>query len=376
MRKFVNTFILLFLLDGTIAFSDALLSLTFGTHFLRLPAAFASLATWIFGTVNFVLLALGARPSKKILLPLILFLPLAAIYRPTAQLALGPPATELLFSLLQLAAGTLALVLIRHENQGEAWLFTKYSCSGPEFQIENTVRFVGFSIFLLVPLLVLNLYFSLSLAFSKLTAGFVHIDPKGVSTEERKYVSGNQTIYLLGMIHIADAEFYRRIISSIPAQSALVLAEGVSDQSGRLKGAPSYDKIASRLGVQTQTQTMSFEGYNIRSADVDTSRFSPQTVELLNLTFEVLASDTVDDTIDTTIRLLAAAESNDGPDIFLRDVINMRDAHLLAQIDESLGQYDTLIVPWGAGHMPGIVAGIRRDGFELKERHRRLAISF
>ena len=47
------------------------------------------------------------------------------------------------------------------------------------------------------------------------------------------------------------------------------------------------------------------------------------------------------------------------------DLLTKRNAHLLEKIRDQLPLSETLIVPWGAAHMPGLAKEIQKTGFRL-----------
>ena len=46
------------------------------------------------------------------------------------------------------------------------------------------------------------------------------------------------------------------------------------------------------------------------------------------------------------------------------DILERRNEHLLGEIAEALPEFEQLIVPWGALHLPAIEAALLADGFE------------
>jgi hypothetical protein len=58
------------------------------------------------------------------------------------------------------------------------------------------------------------------------------------------------------------------------------------------------------------------------------------------------------------------------------DILFKRNQHLLGEIKTHLEKSATLIVPWGAAHMPGIEDGIQKAGFHLEETQEYLIIRF
>ena len=56
-----------------------------------------------------------------------------------------------------------------------------------------------------------------------------------------------------------------------------------------------------------------------------------------------------------------------------RDLLDLRNDHLLVEIEKALRDYDHVVVPWGALHLPGIQEQVRGLGFvQAAETDRRV----
>jgi hypothetical protein len=55
-----------------------------------------------------------------------------------------------------------------------------------------------------------------------------------------------------------------------------------------------------------------------------------------------------------------------------RDILHLRNEHLLSEIEAALEEYERLVVPWGALHLPFIERAILERGFHptASTRHR------
>lgn len=58
------------------------------------------------------------------------------------------------------------------------------------------------------------------------------------------------------------------------------------------------------------------------------------------------------------------------------DVLERRNAVVIDTLWRSLDRYDTIIVPWGGMHMPGIEEAMLERGFVPEEDKERLLFSF
>jgi hypothetical protein len=100
------------------------------------------------------------------------------------------------------------------------------------------------------------------------------------------------------------------------------------------------------------------------NADVDASEFSDVTIRFLAAVAEVYRNESMAEFLSAAVSGEEFTEEEYAT--ILREIIAERDAHALARIDESLEDFDVLIVPWGAAHMPGLEAGLRQRGFEVQ----------
>jgi pheromone shutdown protein TraB len=102
---------------------------------------------------------------------------------------------------------------------------------------------------------------------------------------------------------------------------------------------------------------------DIRNADVDARNFSEDTIAVLGAAARLYQSDR----LAPALREFQATLDELGPDATqnaIRDLIDNRNAHLLTEIRAGLNDYQRIIVPWGALHLPGIEAAILDWGFE------------
>jgi len=196
------------------------------------------------------------------------------------------------------------------------------------------------------------------------------------------------------MIHLGQEDFYSELIESLDSSRTLILAEGVSDNDGRLKEHFSYGKIADLLGLESQ-EKISFPGRVIESldtddsdsdhrdgpdilrADIDLNQFDPRTLEVLNaLAKYVLNSDSLTEGYLEFNRWAQDHISDDLEEVIMNDLINKRNRAVISYLPKALKKYDTIVIPWGALHMQGIEAMVKKRGFRLEESHSRLSIDF
>lgn len=227
-----------------------------------------------------------------------------------------------------------------------------------------------------LPLLVIgNVWMSVSLGLHATTGGYLVLTPRGIASVERRFVRDDTTIYLVGMVHLGQASGYDAIKARFEElDNAILLAEGVTDEQGVLAGSGGYDKVAKRLGLTVQPRADAF-GVEVRRADVDVGSLSKDTQAFLRDALGVWSSDNP----ALAVMTVAAEYDSDAKarallDELYENLIVTRNEVLLAAIDEASDRRN-IIVPWGAGHLPGIEAGVLARGFEPEgEPIRRLLV--
>lgn len=348
---------------AALAFLDALLLVGFGVTPLEGPTSLASLLLLV-GT-PLVFLACASSPA----LPAAIFLPLIAIVTwvqsgaPPLPLWTGTPASHWLRIAIQGIACAAAFVLWPRlaPPGGEA------RSSGVRFGAIVTTGIVSAPI-LAAALLVL----SASTWLELYTRGFLQMDLEGVQIAERSYRLGDREVRLVGMMHIGDTGSYGELFSSFAEPGTLILQEGVSDREALLERQLSYGPLAERLGLESQAGIESYfeEAWeqgdpdqrwpHIRSADLDVADFGASTRAFLESAAALWGAATPADAFDIYLGLWRQPIDLD---LLLDDIIVRRNREVLGALDEELESYPTIIVPWGALHLPGIEAGLEERGF-------------
>ena len=244
--------------------------------------------------------------------------------------------------------------------------------------------------------------FAADAKMSHSTAGFARLAPKGLYMVERVYRRGDQTVRLARMIHVGDKEYYDDVAGSVVPGRTIVLAEGVTDDKGKLRDKVDYGKVANLLGLTSQHELQfagrfideeAFEASLLRPreekgkgkpgpadilrADVDVSAFRPETILFLNAIGEHLKENA--SPVEGIMSLNAWAEKNVTPpmyEVIMDDILHRRNKVLLGHMDKALQRYDTVVVPWGALHMKEIEAEVLKRGFVLQEERKRMSVDF
>lgn len=395
MRTFANLFLFFFIVDGAFSVVDDLLALAFdftGLSPLRNLNAFATL---VLGGVMFFALGFDRRLPKRLFVPLLLFLlwTTAGCWPLTGRLPLQT--LSLVASLLQLLLGAAALTYLRWRS-GHSMQLTREDFSGAPFRITNTLGYFGATLLLLPFLLGFLLLATVSQQIEVKTAGFMRIGPTGLHMKERIYTRDGQRVRLTAMIHIGEQAYFRELAASIRGARTVVLAEGVSDEAGLLKHRFDYGDLGSTLGLASQQEMMlevrdieledlerrdwSEEELNLPHrviADVDLSSFEPLTVEFLNVLGKVISPQGM--FRDNYAAYERWMEEHTDPQLFetiLGDILDKRNTVLIGHLTTALQHYDTVVVPWGAMHMPALEAAVLDRGFSLSEERERRSLDF
>jgi len=348
-------------------------------------------ATWLGGARSALaqlgLLAVAATVPGMLAtprLPVAVFLPLAAttfwLTLGAAPLALWIESDRSLSAIgaaIQLGAVALAFALVRAHNGGRAWWFDAASPERPAFRWRHSL---GFAVALcsLGPLAAIG-YGAIALAteVQVISHGFVRVGWAGISLAERRYQRGDREIRLVGMMHFGNPDEYRALTRTFARESTIVLAEGVSDRERRLDTPLQYGHVAQAIGLapQQDLSTYLLEGEDaetpawpvVRPADVDVSSFSPATIATIQWAAAVWSAPDV----PTALRMVLRGAREQGPDerqAFFADVIDRRNAHLVAEIENALPEYRHVVVPWGGLHLPGIERTVLSWGFRETAR--------
>ena len=162
----------------------------------------------------------------------------------------------------------------------------------------------------------------------------------------------------------------------------------------RSKDTFSYGKVADLLGLDSQ-EKLRFPGRLIEAesldlplsaevgtpdilrADLDLQDFDPRTIEVLNAIGTYLLNSS---SLSSGYREFSQwAEQNITPEtnqVLMDDLIKKRNQAVLSYLPKGLEKYRTLLIPWGALHMPGLEEAVKERGFSLQDSRERLSIDF
>lgn len=375
--RFANIFIIGFAVDGVLsALLFALEPQSAPGFLLVIQRTIASLV-YTGATLIFVAVAFCARLPMSLMLGLVVNVYwLSSGGAPLPLFFDDQVAATRALCLVQLGVSALVFWILRRKNRGDGWLLREANSTGPAFSFAHSSRFIAVVVLIIAPLTAGYLVLFLGTQLEVGTERFVRVDLDGIQLADRRYVRGDEQLRLVAMMHLGEDETYYELTESFVAPDTIVLEEGVSDEHGVLTGAISYDRLAQALGLRAQRPLDTYledgevvdgvRGWPVmQNADVDVSRFSDETLEMLGLATAVWAADDVVAAfLDLYRHSVAHPEQSE---MFLYDILEMRNQYLLGEITNAFDEHQRVIVPWGALHLPGIESEILRDGFVLEE---------
>ncbi len=393
MRRFANLFLILFLCDGIVSFTGELLYLLTATG---LPDWIRSMAAWpvmLAAVPLYVILGIDSRLPKLIFLPQLLFIFWSVFDWWPLSIMLDPAGYLLPAAFCQLILGVAPLLLLKRKK-GAQRLLPPDRFTAPFFSLRNTlIYFIANLIILPAVLVYMVLSFS-SLQLYRQSGGFARLWPNGLQMTEKIYRHEGKEIRLTGMIHIADQTYFEKILQSISSDRTIILAEGLTDKANRLGYRFNYGGIANRLGLTSQekmvftgkriepedVQTAAAtepNGYHILRADIDINDFQPKTVEFLNIIGKhILSTNNRTDGLRAYLKWVRENSGQVSPDSIMGDILHKRNREVIGHMGRVLGHYDTVIIPWGALHMPEIETAVLEKNFRLAETRQRTSIDF
>jgi hypothetical protein len=394
MRILANLFLLLFLADGGLSLVDEVLRTLAGTAALtsiRQPVALAVMALAI---LLFFVLGIDRRLPKRIFLPLIAFALWGAVGFWPLSVTVDYTGFSLLAAAGQLLLGLSMILWLRHRSGGRL-LLSQEMLSGPLFCLGNSLKFAAVSLVLFPFALVFFGLGAVGMYLEQQTAGFMRLTPAGIYMTERIYRQGGKTIRLAGMMHVGKEEYYQDLADSVTFYRTLVLAEGVSDNDHLLQNRFDYSGVGEALGLVSQNE-LNFNGRpitldeidrpfeegeasvpHILRADVDINRFDPRTVEFLNMLGKTLLNRDAAGSSLTAYNAWAVEHMT--PELMrtlMADILDRRNSELVRILFLTIDKYDTIVIPWGALHMPGIEAAVLDQGFHFAAQQRQLSLDF
>lgn len=392
MHVFLNIFLVGFALDALLHVASSQLSGVPGFAWLAgLANALTGLLV-LYSLPVFILMGMRPRLRWRIFLPPCLFLSWVVLGAMPLPIWFDAAEAELAAGSVEAAFAAMAFAFCHQQNAGDGWLLEEASSQGPSFSRRTALAFTALNLVVILPASLAYLAISGAAGVGHLSQGFVSIRADGIHLSHREYVRGEQTIHLVAMMHIGEAAFYEELTDALPVEGTIFLTEGVNDEAGVLPRSLGYSNVAGGLGLVVQPEFGASDlgewpseaeagpiGAETRNADVDASEFSRETLEFLASAARIWSAET------PAQALLRYAELIDGMDpetsrrltaTLSHDLIELRNEHLLVELEQSLLDYETVVVPWGALHLPGILERVRELGFVEQDTTARRVVSW
>ena len=400
LKGAISLFWLAFFADGMLSLTDELAS--FAGEFPAITAARGVVAFVVLvGSLPMAgIVGITPRAPKRILVPLILFTWWAgpAMAFPLAlwnisHLALGLAIVQVL----------LALTVWSVFHPGR-WNRPFAVNEAPAFSWRYLLLAGPTTVFLFFVFALTSTLLGLSTQVESYTGGYVRVRPNGIYLVERKFQSGDREVRLTGMIHVASREFYSSLLSGLdPAVPSVVLVEGVTDRRRLLGGkALSYERVARLLNVTTQSDSVFSErvvaglggqegqgmdgargsehsrsrGIEFKHADVDVETFHPQTIAFILAVIGLLQSADFREFVSNLSDPSSPIADENAQAQVMEDILFARNRRLASEIESSLKDYRSIIVPWGAMHLPEIESWLQTHDFVESGEVARKALGF
>jgi len=393
MRRIANLFMWLFLLDGCISVTDELLRYNAADEGLLGLRSLVALTVLVMGVVVYGGMLFDRRLPKLVLLPQCLFAFWGLVGLWPLPFFVLSDNLGVIIAGLQVSLGLLPFFVLR--GPGRAPFLRQESFTGSGFGVGNLLVGIAPTLFVVPAFLLFFAGAGIVEAIHDGTAGFMTVEARGVTMQERVYRRGTKTVRLVGMIHIGEQSFYDQLTASITEPNALILAEGVSDREGLLTSPFTYNRVAGVLGLSSQ-ESMHLKGKlivpedldkdfaeensahpDILRADLDLSDFDAQTVEFLNVLGEkVFSRGDLAEGLKNYNEWVNSNMNQARYETLMYDILTRRNLNLLEYLKKSLGNYDVIVIPWGALHMRGIEEGVKAQGFRLRQTRERLSVDF
>ena len=361
-----NAFLALFAIDAGLSVLDDLLRAAGFEGFPLLRDAIA-LTVCVALPPMYLLVAASRRLPAAVFLPPIFVAAWLALGAAPLSLAFTDPADfALAASLIQLATAALAYATVYGRSGWRRGLLEPASSDEPGFAPARFACLAGAAVVLGPPLLVAYTVVGLTTWVDSSTAGFVQVQRDGIHLAERHYRRGDQEIRLVAMMHVGPAGLYEQIFASFELPQTVVLEEGISDHAQLIQGGFSYQKLAEKLDLIEQRRPNPPQepgGWpHLRHSDIDVSDLSPETLDFLRKM--ALLVDALDDPESLREMLEDPASLPQASDDVMDEILMRRNHVVLRAIETALIDYERVIVPWGALHMPWLEEQIQASGFE------------
>jgi hypothetical protein len=351
LRKFINFYIVLFLIDSLVSLVNALTGWLLNVQPLFIVQTIVGLLVLFLSVPLYFFIGCLRSFQKRVVALLVVFSFWGGLFVGLPlPIFCGVEKTFFLLSLIQPCVFIIAMVLLRYSGGNKHWLYRAPAFGGVSFRWTRLFGFLAANIFLVLPLIVVFLTVSLSMAVSHFSRDFLQIGLDGISVEARAYRYEGKTIFLLPTAHIAQDGFYEKSIAPMPVENTVVLLEGVTDKDKLLQDGLSYKGMADTLGLETQDNQIFITDRKWKHCDADISEFSEDTIAFIRncaAFYRLWASGNR----ETALQKMASAPQIDHRSL-LKELLDYRNRRVTDCIDDCL---PTSILGWG-----GTLSGRRK----------------
>jgi hypothetical protein len=131
--------------------------------------------------------------------------------------------------------------------------------------------------------------------------------------------------------------------------------------------------MAATLGLSEQQKEFRPSEETVERADVDVKEFTPNTIGFLNLVMRIHSQGL---NAGALMELMTLSPPPGFEKELFDDLLHKRNRHLLNEMKARLPDTESIVVPWGAAHMPEIAKEIQKDGFQLADAREYTVIRF
>lgn len=401
-RLFTQIFLYGFTLDAMFSFWAEFYGITSGPLFdLRNLIALSVLGLGLF---LFAACLFTGRVSKRLMIIPVLFLGWATFAGAFPLPMFYLDNNGLILSGLQVAiAAVLWIFFWRwHGNGGMPGFHDPATAEGRNDFSWNRFLGMGALTAFVLPVLAVCGFLTFGwMQLERIGGGYVRIRPTGIYIARANFVKDSKQVALDGMMHVAQSGFYEKPGWDANGPRTLVLLEGVTDHDGRMVNGLGMDKMAKVLGLASQMEDgyyrrtidalrakqpaggpvakgpVSIENHvDVKAADVDVSTFQPGTLNYLNAMGAVLRSGDLMNFIRAVTDPASPLSNEAIAKGVMEDILTMRNAHLIQEIDAGLATHERIVVPWGALHLAEIEKHLLDLGFTKTKRIEKPAILF
>lgn len=396
----VNLFWFAYAADGVLSLIDELASKKTGLSVLNVARAALGLSVIVASLVMGGVVALTPRAPKRVLVPLILLTWWGGGALAFPLVLLKVPHLMLWLCGAQILSA--AAVWLAFRDRSAKWYQPFALNDAPVFAWKHALIGAPAALAVAGGLAMVGLLGGIAGQVETMTGGYVRLRPDGVYLVERQFRSGDREVRLTGMMHIGGEDFYSSILPrGDHNRPSVVLVEGVTDNEGLLgPDALKYNRIAQLLNTDSQTDS-SFtrrvraglhreeageeaptgeasedDGLWFKHADVDVATFHPKTIAFIVTMMSLMQAENWQQAIQIMTKPNSPINDEEAQNRVKEDVLEGRNAQLLEEIQTSLKDYQCVIVPWGAMHLPGIESWLRSREFEQSGEIERKALSF